>query len=97
MILLNEIIKLCDTIITQNYFQFENSQYLQEQRLDMVAPTSSIFSEIYLQFIENTKIFSILKNYQINGYFRYVDDILIVYKNRMTNIHEILELIGSIF
>jgi len=46
----------------------------------MGAPTSSILSEIYLQYLENTEIFDILLKHHIIGYFRYVDDILIVYK-----------------
>jgi hypothetical protein len=38
-----------------------------------------------------------LKYCQLIRYFRYVDDILIVYKNRMTNIHEILELFKTYY
>ena len=62
----------------------------------MGALTSSIFSEIYLQYLENTKIFDILINYRIVGYFRYVDDILIVYKKEPTNIQEILDLLNNV-
>ena len=46
-----EIIHLCDIILTHNYFQFNNSYYLQKTGLAMGAPTSSIFAEIYLQFL----------------------------------------------
>jgi hypothetical protein len=49
------------------------------------APTS-FFSEIYLQYLENRKIFGILVKPRIIGYFRYVDDILLVYQNNVTNI-----------
>ena len=62
----------------------------------MRAPTSSIFSEIYLQYLENTKIFNILKNYHLIGCSRYVDDILLVYKDGLTNIQEILKLFYKI-
>ena len=58
----------------------------------MGAPILFIFSEIYLQYLENTKIFNVLKKYHLIGYFRYVDNILIVYKYRVTNIQEILKL-----
>jgi hypothetical protein len=92
----NEIVKICDIIITQNYFRYNNSQYVQEQGLAMGAPTSSIFSEIYLQYLKNTKIFIILKNYHLIGYFRCVDDILLVYKNGLTNFHEILNLFNKL-
>jgi hypothetical protein len=47
----------------------------------MGAPTESIFSEIYLQHIENTKIIDILLEHHILGCFCYVDDILVAYKN----------------
>jgi len=56
----------------------------------MDAPTSYIFSEIYLQHIENTKINGILLEHHILVCFRYVDDILVVYKNDTTYIHDVL-------
>jgi len=73
------IIKLSKTIIDQNCFQFLDKTYIQTDGLAMGAPTSSIFSELYLQFLKNSTIYSILLNYDIKGYFRYVNDILIVY------------------
>ena len=62
----------------------------------MGAQTSSIFSEIYLQYIENTNILDILLEHRVTGYFRYVDDILIVYKNDRTNIYDFLKLLSNI-
>ena len=62
----------------------------------MGAQTSSIFSEIYLQYIENTNILYILLEHRVTGYFRYVDDILIVYKNDRTNIYDFLKLLSNI-
>jgi hypothetical protein len=81
-----EIIKICNILTKQNYFQYENLQYIQEDGSAIGAPTSSVLSEIYLQYLESTKIFDILLKYHIIGYFRHVDDILIVYNNEMTNI-----------
>jgi hypothetical protein len=92
----NEIIKTCNILTKENYFQYEDLQYRQEDGLAMGAPTSSILSEIYLQYLENTKIFDILLKQHIIGYFRYVDDILIVYKNGMTNIHDMLDTVNKI-
>jgi hypothetical protein len=57
----------------------------------MGAPTSSVFSEIYMQYIENSKFYDIIIEHHIQGYFRYVDDILIVYKETKTNIHNVLD------
>jgi hypothetical protein len=56
----------------------------------MEAPSSSILSEVYLQYVEHTVIYDILLRSQILGYFRYVDDILIVYDADLTNINEVL-------
>jgi hypothetical protein len=57
----------------------------------MSAPTSSILSEIYLQYLENTAIYYILRKADIVGYFMYVDEILILYKAEKTNMNNILE------
>ena len=57
----------------------------------MGAPTSSIFSEMYLQYLEDTKLLDILTRHHILGYFRYVDDILVVYDSSDTDIHTVLD------
>jgi len=57
----------------------------------MCAPTSSILSEIYLQSLENTKSLDILKEEKIIGYFRYVDDILIIYNENITDVNKVLK------
>ena len=51
---------------------------------------------VYLQHLESTKIFYILRNQQLIGHFRYVDDILIIYKDNLTNIQETLRLFNNI-
>ena len=86
-----DTIKLTKTIVNQNYFQFLNDNYVQTEGLAMGAPTSAILSEIYMQFLENNVIYNILKVHSIKGYFRYVDDILIVYDTIESNIHEVLD------
>jgi hypothetical protein len=55
-----EIMKISQIIIKQNNFQFQNTLCIQEE-LAMGAPTSSIFSEIYLLHIENTMIRHFIK------------------------------------
>jgi hypothetical protein len=50
----------------------------------MGSPTSSFFSEIYLQYIENTAIYAILRHNNVAGYFRYADDIPIAYNKTTT-------------
>ena len=57
--------------------------------------TSSVFSEIYLQYLENTTLSDILIQHNVLGYFRYVDDILIIYKEDHTDIHHVLNLFNN--
>jgi len=62
----------------------------------MGAPTSSVRLEIYLQFMENAKIFDILRSSRVEGYYRYVGDILIVYNENHTNIEEVQNFFSDI-
>ena len=71
----NELLQQCNNTLSQNYFQFGTHQYIQKQGLAMGAPTSSIFSEIYMQYLEHIKIFDILTKHKLLGYFRYADNI----------------------
>ena len=86
----SEIMRLCQVVLTQNYFSFRSSTYLQTTGLAMGAPTSPLFSEIFLQYLEDTHFFTILTQHKIIGYFRYVDDILIMYDSTTTDIHNVL-------
>jgi hypothetical protein len=84
-----ELLQLCNVVLTQNYFTFLSPAYLQNSGLAMGAPNSSIFSEIYLQYLEGTQLLDILIRHQIIGYFRYVDDILIIYNASTINIQTV--------
>jgi len=81
---------LLRTILKQNYFQYKDTIYKQKTGLAMGAPSSSILSELYFQYIEHTAIFDTLTKFNILGYFRYVDDILLVYDNTTTDIQDVL-------
>jgi len=48
------------------------------------------FPEVCLQYLENSKIYNLLLNYSVVGYFRYVDDVLIFYNEDITNIDILL-------
>jgi len=85
-----ELIKMTRIILKQNYFKFQNSFYVKKAVLAMGAPTSSILSEIYLQYVEHTAIYEVLIRNNILGYFRYVCDILIAYNDSITDIEEVL-------
>jgi hypothetical protein len=85
-----ELITLLRTVLKQNYFQYKNQVYKQNTGLAMGAPSSSILSELYLQYTKHTKIYDILTKHNILGYFRYVDDVLLVYDTTVTDILEVL-------
>jgi purine-nucleoside phosphorylase len=91
-----DVLKLTKTITDQNYFQFKNVNYIQTEGLAMGAPSSAILSEIYMQFLQNNTIYNILRTHNIKGYFRYIDDILIVYSSTESNIHEVLNKLNQI-
>jgi hypothetical protein len=54
-----DILKLSKIVMHQNYYHFEDKIYPQHEGLAMGAPTSSILSEIHLQFLENSKIYNL--------------------------------------
>ena len=62
----------------------------------MGSPTSSILSEFYLQHLENSEIFNLLTHHNIEGYFRYVDYILIAYNESKTNIDNLLDRFNNV-
>ena len=82
-------LKLLKVVIDQNYFRFMNQTYVQHDGLATGAPTSSILSEFCLQHLEKSKIYDILLNFNIVGYFRYVDELLIIYNERKTDIQDL--------
>ena len=55
-----DIIKLSNIIIEQNHFQFSGETYIQSEGLAMGAPTSSTFSEFYLQHLDISNIYNLL-------------------------------------
>src|SRR5215510_7525632 len=72
----NELTTLVQTVLKQNYFQFQEQNYIQTKGLAMGAPSSSTLSEIYLQHLEHKLLYKILLTHNILGYFRYVDESL---------------------
>jgi hypothetical protein len=85
-----EILSLLDLVLEQNYIQVNEQYYIQTEGLAMGAPTSAILAEVFLQYLEHTQIIDILKKHQIIDYYRYVDDILIIYNPQKNNISNTL-------
>jgi hypothetical protein len=85
----NEILKWYDTITNQNYFSNQGKILIQQDGLAMGAPTSGVIAEFFLQHLENTHLAHLSKKHKITAYFRFVDDILIIYDAQCTNINNI--------
>ena len=83
--------RISRTLVQQNYFCFRDTTYIQNEGLAMRAPTSSILSEVYKQYVENTTIYKLLIKHKVEGYFRYADNILMMYEDDKMNIHKVLE------
>jgi hypothetical protein len=62
----------------------------QNDGLAMGAPMSAILAEVFIQYLEQTKVIEILKEHHIVNCFRYVAGILIVYNTQITNIDDTL-------
>jgi hypothetical protein len=90
------MIIILTTTLDQDFFQFNNKIYQQKEGLPMGAPFSPILSEIYIQNIEHSIIINILQNYKILGYYRYVDDILLVYNKKIADISNTLKQFNEI-
>jgi hypothetical protein len=70
----NEIEQKLKTAMEHSYFQLN--------RLAMGAPLSAILAEAYIQNMDHKEICPVLVKLQIIGYFRYVDDIVLIYDQR---------------
>jgi hypothetical protein len=82
-LVIEQFLSLLNVILDQNYFEHDNTFFKQVQGLAMGAPTFHLFSEMYLKWLEHNEIKKkkFARN-SYNAYFRYVNDILIIYNNR---------------
>ena len=66
-----QMIRLLETILQQNYFTFMDNYYQPVKGIAMGSPLSNTIAKIFLQHLLDTKT--------INYYTRYVNEILIIY------------------
>jgi hypothetical protein len=94
-LLKEEILNILSVILEQNYTWIKEQYYLQNVGLAMETPTSAVLAEVCtstcIQHLGQTSISDILNKHQIIDYYRYVDDILIIYDEQKTNITNTLE------
>jgi len=62
----------------------------------MGAPSSGIISESFLQHFEHTHLPKLAHKHKLINYFRYVDDILLIYDDLQTDVHTILSDFNSL-
>jgi hypothetical protein len=85
-----------NTIIKQNYFQYENQTFQPEKGVAMGSHISSTIAEVYLQYLENIYIKHWLESKEIIFYSRYVDDVLILYDQQKLDENMILYKINEL-
>jgi hypothetical protein len=85
-----ELLKWFDAVTEQNYFTYNNNTIIQEDGLAMGAPTSGLLAEFFLQHLESTHIPKLTIKHKLAGYYRYMDDILIIYDTSSSNMIDIL-------
>jgi hypothetical protein len=93
---MEQTLTLIKLILNQNYFYHDKKYYEQTNGLAMGAPTSALFTDIFLQYTEHNFIIPIINKYNILYYCRYVDDILILYNEDKFNIVSILDEFNNI-
>jgi ribosomal protein S17E len=79
-----EIINKLKAAIEQNYFHFNQQCYNHTEGLAVGALTSAILAKVYIQYMEHKQLYPVLMNHEIIGYFRYIDEILIIYNQNKT-------------
>jgi retron-type reverse transcriptase len=76
--------------MNQNYFEIDNTFWLQENGTPMGSPVSSILAKIYLQELEVKFYPELIQKRHIQYIARYVDDEFVVYDGVNTTAEEIL-------
>jgi hypothetical protein len=93
---LSQACLLLETIMKQNYLQFDQNIYQPRKGIAMGSPISGLIAEIFLQYYEQHIVKNNLDSNIITYYNRYVDDILVIYDSQKTNINNILNFMNSL-
>jgi hypothetical protein len=79
-----------DALIKQNYFVHNHDIISQHDGLVMGAPSSGLIAELFLQHMEHVHLARLSHKHGTIDYFRYVDDILLIFDPEFTDIQSIL-------
>ena len=93
----NTLIRWYETITQQNYFTYNKNILIQKEGLATGAPSSGLIAEFLLQHIEHQHMARLSQKHKIINYFRYVDDILVIFDpNNSRNSPHFMEPEGSL-
>jgi hypothetical protein len=77
-------------------FTHKEQIVVQHDGLAMGAPSTSPIAEIFLQSTEYSQLTCLTNKHEIINYFRYVDDILLIFDSNQSNIQKILDDFNSL-
>jgi len=86
----SEILNCYEVITTQTYFAHGDNILTQTDGLAMGASSSGIIFEIFLKYFEHAHLPILAHKHKLVNYFRYVDDVLLIYDDLQTDIHTII-------
>jgi hypothetical protein len=86
-----ELIKWYNVITSQNYFTHNGNIVIQNDGLTMGAPSSGLLAKFFLRQVEHLHLAHLSTRHKIVNYFRYVDDILMIFDSNHTDIQTILD------
>jgi hypothetical protein len=84
---IRQVSELTETVLNQNYFQYNVNCYTPTKGIAMGFPLSSMVTE--LQYFEELIIKHWLETKEIVYYKRYVDDILIIFDQNRSDVNTI--------
>ena len=87
--LINDIPTLVDFILKHNLFVFDDEQYLQINGTAIGAKMAPTYANIFMHYIENTFLSSF--NLKPTAYFRYIDDIFLIWPHGTDILQTFLE------
>jgi hypothetical protein len=86
----HELMSWYETITKQNNFTYNNKVMIQNEGLAMGSPSSDLIAQMFLQHTEHIHLARLSAKHKITSYFRFVDDILIIFDHRQSSIQAIL-------
>ena len=92
-----ELVNVLNVCLKQNFFMFNDKVYCQDDGLAMGSPLSPLLADAFMDMFENDHILNNNRFHNhITYYYRYVDDILILWSGSKERLTEFVDYINSI-